>query len=61
MANFIEPKTGLASIPNAAAFLSISVGKLYMMLNAGEIPCKRFGRSVRIPWAWLNQQAEVSE
>ncbi len=54
-------KQGLCSIPDAAAFLSISRGKLYMMLNAGEIPSKRFGKSVRIPWAWLHAQAEVSD
>ena len=54
-------KQGLSSIPDAAAFLSISRGKLYMMLNSGEIPSNRFGKSVRIPWAWLLAQAEVSD
>jgi excisionase family DNA binding protein len=54
-------KQGLCSIPDAAAFLSISRGKLYMMLNAGEIPSKRFGKSVRIPWAWLYAQAEIRD
>ncbi len=52
-------KQGLCPIVDAAAFLSISRGKLYMMMNAGEIPSKRFGKSVRIPWAWLHAQAEV--
>ena len=54
-----QPQVGLAAIPAAATYLSISRGKLYMMLNAGEIPSKRFGKSVRIPWAWLHAQAEV--
>ncbi len=64
MANVVNEQRrqqGLAAIPAAAAFLSMSRGKLYMMLNAGEIPSRRFGKSVRIPWAWLHAQAEVSD
>jgi excisionase family DNA binding protein len=56
-----EPKVGLASIPDAAKFLSISRGKMYAMLNAGECPSKRFGKSVRIPWQWLLEQAEIGD
>jgi excisionase family DNA binding protein len=56
----VELKTGLAPIPVSAAFLSISRGKMYAMVNSGECPSKRFGKSVRIPWAWLLQQAEVA-
>jgi len=52
-------KVGLCSIPDAAEFLSVSRGKVYSMLNAGDCPCKRFGKSVRIPWVWLHAQAEV--
>lgn len=50
---------GLAAIPTAANFLSVSLGKMYAMANTGECPSKRFGKSVRIPWAWLYAQAEV--
>ena len=50
---------GLASIPAAAAFLSVSRSKLYSMMNAGQCPSRRFGKSVRIPWVWLIQQASV--
>jgi excisionase family DNA binding protein len=56
-----ELKTGLCSIPEASAFLSISKEKLYKLIQNNEIPFRQFGRSVRIPWAWLNKQAEVSE
>ena len=55
-----ELKTGLAPIPEAAKFLSISRGKMYLMINSGECPSKRFGKSVRIPWTWLLKQAEVA-
>lgn len=34
---------------------------MYAMLNAGDCPSKRFGKSVRIPWTWLLKQAEVAE
>jgi len=50
---------GLASIPAAAAFLSVSRSKIYSMMNAGECPSRRFGKSVRIPWVWLIQLASV--
>lgn len=54
----LVPK-GLCSIPEAAKFLSISRGKVYLMINSGECPSKRFGKSVRIPWEWLLKQAEI--
>ncbi len=50
---------GLASIPVAAEFLSLSRNKLYQLINSGAVPSKRFGRSVRIPWQWLHQQAQI--
>ena len=50
---------GLASIPVAAAYLSLSKNKLYQLVNSGEVPSKRFGRAVRIPWKWLHEQARV--
>ena len=55
----IAPRTGLASIKEAAAFLALSPGKLYLMINSGECPVKRFGRSVRVPWQWLQDQASA--
>jgi excisionase family DNA binding protein len=56
----VPSQQGLASIPAAAEFLSLSRGKTYQMINAGQIPSKRFGKSVRIPWSWLLQQAAVA-
>jgi len=50
---------GLCSIPEAAKYLAVSRGKMYAMINANECPSKRFGKSVRIPWAWLHAKAEV--
>jgi excisionase family DNA binding protein len=45
---------------DAAKALSISPRKLWAMTNSGEIPCVRFGRSVRYDPAdlreWIDQQ-----
>lgn len=57
----MKTPNGLAAIPVAAEFLSISRGKIYQMINSGECPSKRFGKSVRVPWVWLLAQAEVKE
>lgn len=53
------PRQGLCSIPKAAEFLSISRAKLYQLINSGEVPSRRFGKSVRVPWQWLHAQAAV--
>ena len=43
-----DPKMKFLLKPdNAADMLSISPRKLWAMTNTGEIPCVRFGRSVR--------------
>lgn len=55
----IPKQQGLSTIPVAAGFLSISKGKLYAMLNSGECPSVRFGKSVRIPWVWLHAKAAI--
>lgn len=55
----IAPRTGLASIKEAAEYLALSPGKLYLMINSGQCPVKRFGRSVRVPWQWLHDQASA--
>ena len=45
------PTAGLASVREVASASSLSVGQIYAMINAGQLPSKRFGRSVRVPWA----------
>ncbi len=59
MAN--SPKVKLLLKPrDAAEALSISPRKLWAMTNCGEIPCVRFGRSVRYDPAdlreWIDAQ-----
>ena len=55
------PKVKLLLKPSdAAEALSISPRKLWAMTNAGEIPCVRFGKSVRYDpadlRAWIDSQ-----
>ena len=56
-----NPKIKLLLKPcDAAETLSISPRKLWAMTNAGEIPCVRFGKSVRYDPAdlreWIDSQ-----
>jgi|GEM_PF-1776842 len=53
----VPAQVGLASITAGAAFLSLSRNKVYLDIQNGLIPSKRFGKSVRIPWTWLLAQA----
>ena len=52
----------LLSTREAAQTLSISPRKLWSMTNSGEIPCIRFGKSVRYDpidlKAWIDSQKE---
>lgn len=49
---------GFATVNEAAHFLRLSRAKIHLMLRAGQIPHARYGRAVRIPWNWLQAQAE---
>lgn len=53
-----QPRVGFATTLEAAEWLSLSRGMIHKMIEAGEIPVRRFGRAVRIPWEWLRAQAE---
>jgi excisionase family DNA binding protein len=53
-------RDGFASAEEAARFLSVSRPMITKMANAGDLPYKRFGRALRIPWAWLLDQIEQS-
>ncbi len=50
---------GLARIGEAAAWLGMAKPSVYALIQRGQIPAKRFGRAVRIPWQWLREQAVV--
>lgn len=43
-----------------AALMSISRSEVYRLIERGEIPVVRFGRSVRVPRQWVEQQAGMA-
>jgi excisionase family DNA binding protein len=47
--------SGLATVRQAAGFLNISVAKIYVMMEARELPYIKLGKSRRIAWAALHQ------
>jgi excisionase family DNA binding protein len=49
---------GLMTIPDAARFLSVSNGTIYLLLNRGELSSAHIGRSRRIPRAAVIEFAE---
>jgi excisionase family DNA binding protein len=53
----IEAATAFARASEAAAFLGLSTGMIHKMIGEGKMPSRRYGRAVRIPWAWLQKQA----
>lgn len=43
-----------------AALLGLSRSEVYRLIDRREIPSVRFGRSVRVPRRWVEQQAAVA-
>jgi excisionase family DNA binding protein len=54
------PEPGFASPIQAAWYLSLSKAMIHKMINDGEVPTVRYGRSVRIPWNWLRSQVDAA-
>lgn len=50
--------SGFATPAEAAKFLRLSKAMIHKLIGEGKLPASRFGRAVRIPWAWLRAQAE---
>jgi excisionase family DNA binding protein len=53
-------RDGFASAEESARFLAVSRPMITKLVNNGDMPYKRFGRSLRIPWSWLLAQVEQS-
>lgn len=48
---------GFATPVEAAKFLRLSKAMVHKLIGEGTMPACRYGRAVRIPWAWLRSQA----
>jgi hypothetical protein len=51
-------RDGFASAEEAGRFLNISRAMITKLTQSGNMPCKRYGRALRIPWNWLLDQVE---
>lgn len=51
----------LASVEEAGVCLKLSKPQIYKMARNGEMPFKRFGAAIRIPWWWLREQDKVGD
>jgi len=58
MSERLEPIMLRAS--EVAALLGISRSTVFRLIESGEIPAVRVGRSVRVPRRWVEQTAGVS-
>jgi excisionase family DNA binding protein len=52
----ISTKTGFVSADAAARFLDLSRAMITKLCKNGQMPHRRFGRSLRIPQTWLDAQ-----
>jgi excisionase family DNA binding protein len=48
---------GLATVAEGERFLSLGRSKLYDLMDAGELPYCKIGKSRRIPWEALRRLA----
>lgn len=56
-----QDRPGLATPAEAARFLKLSRSMIFRLIAQQEIPTRRYGRAVRIPWNWLRNQSADSE
>ncbi|MGA7238578.1 MAG: helix-turn-helix domain-containing protein [Bryobacteraceae bacterium] len=50
-----------ATVTEACEALHLSRTTVHELIKSGEIPSKKFGTAVRIPWEWILRQAELKE
>lgn len=56
-----EANCGFATPDEAATYLRLSKAMVHKLIGEGVVPARRYGRAVRIPWAWLRGQAGQRE
>ena len=53
-------RDGLGNVREVAAFLRVSRAKLYLMMDAGQLPFVKLGKSRRVRWADVDKLVESS-
>jgi excisionase family DNA binding protein len=56
--NHLRQEEGYATVPEVADFLGLSRGKIYSLMDAGEIVFAKFGTARRVPWRAVKEYAE---
>ena len=46
---------GFANINEAAVFLRVSRATIYQLMESGELPFAKFGKSRRLPWKGIKE------
>lgn len=49
--NSAPPEAGLRTVRSVAEFLAVSRSKIYQLMDAGELPYIKLGKSRRIRWS----------
>jgi excisionase family DNA binding protein len=57
----LSREQAFATVLEAAQFLRLSKAMVHKQIHQSKIPCKRYGRAVRIPWSWLRSEAMSGE
>ncbi len=52
-------RIGFARPREIAEFLGVSLTHVYNLAERGELPAKRFGRTIRVSWDALYRMAET--
>jgi excisionase family DNA binding protein len=52
--------TGFATVQEAADFTKLHPSMVRKLITQGDIPARRFGRAIRIPWSWILDQAGIT-
>ena len=51
-------RDGFATAAETARFLGLSRAMITKLTASGQIPHRRYGASLRIPWSWLLAEVE---
>ena len=55
----VKVDPAFASMQEVADFLNVSLRMAYKLADTNQIPSKKFGAAVRVPWCWLREQDKV--
>lgn len=56
-----DTETERAMLTPAETFKALSISGVhgYRLIRSGKIPAKKYGRAIRVPAAWVNEQVKA--